>query len=203
MRTAEILIMHGGTVSTEMNRLMKSRKDQDGFTLIEVLIVILLTGIMSAAITGVILYVLNVNMATANRMTAVRQVRNVGFWINPDFQMAESVQTGAGSGFPLTLSWQEWTTNGTKIPHQVVYTLTDMPSGGFKRLQREHKIDSVTDTITIVAEYIDSDQTYVDPDESCPFPDCAGYTYTLNVTANVGGQTETREYEVQPRPGSQ
>ena len=165
--------------------------------MVELLIAMLLTGIVATAITGTILYVLNVNFSTANRMTAVRQVRNVGFWISPDFQMARDVDPGGSQGFPLTLTWIDWATNDT---HEVIYTLENMPSSEFKRLQREHKINSVLDSTITVAEYIDPDQTSIDPDEACNFPDCGKFKFT--VTATVGGQSETRVYEVETRPGS-
>ena len=184
--------------------MKKLKKGEKGFTLVELLIAMLLTGIVATAITGTILYVLNVNFSTANRMSAVRQVRNVGFWISPDVQMARDVVPENNPATPelLTLSWTDWATNDT---HKVIYTLENMPSGEFKRLQREHKIyiDSELDstTTTIVAEYIDPDQTSIAPDQPCVFPDCGAFDFT--VTATVGGQSETRQYEVEPRPGSQ
>jgi len=179
-------------------KMKKLKKGERGFTLIELLITILLTGIVATAITGTILYVLNVNFSTANRMAAVRQVRNVGFWVTPDFQMARDVDPGGSQGFPLTLTWIDWATNDT---HEVTYTLENMPSGEFRRLQREHKIGSGPPSITIVAEYIDPDQTSIDPNDACEFPFCGKFEFT--VTATVGGQNETREYEVETRPGSQ
>ena len=165
--------------------------------MVELLIAILLTGIVATAITGTILYVLNVNFSTANRMTAVRQVRNVGFWISPDFQMARDVTPNGGPGILFTLTWIDWATNDT---HEVIYTLENMPSGEFKTLKREHYIESAPDSTTIVAEYIDPDQTSIDPDEACNFPYCGKFKFT--VTATVGGQSETRVYEVETRPGS-
>jgi len=180
--------------------MKKLNRDQKGFTLIELLITILLTGVVASAITGMILFVFNVNFSTANRMSAVRQVRNVGFWISPDFQMARDVVPENNPATPelLTLTWIDWATNDT---HEVTYKLEDMPSSEFKRLQREHKIGSDPPSITIVAEYIDPDQTSIAPDQPCVFPDCGAFIFT--VTATVGGQSETREYEVKPRPGSQ
>ena len=169
--------------------------------MVELLIAMLLTGIVAAAITGTILYVLNVNFSTANRMTAVRQVRNVGFWISPDVQMARDVVPENNPATPelLTLTWTDWATSDT---HTVIYTLENMTSGEFKRLQREHYINypNLDSTIT-VAEYIDPDQTIIDPGQPCYFPDCGAFIF--RVTATVGGQSETREYEVETRPGSQ
>ena len=173
-------------------KMKKLRKGEKGFTLVELLIAILLTGIVASAITGTILYVLNVNFSTANRMTAVRQVRNVGFWISPDVQMAKNVTTGETSGFPLTLTWKEWETG---YSHKVIYSLENMSSGEFKMLKREHYPNGnpTPDSTIIVAEYIDPDQTSFVPE---------GGAFKFEVTATVGGQSETRVYKVQPRPGA-
>ena len=182
--------------------MKKLKKGERGFTLVELLITILLAGIVAAAVTGTTLYVLKVNAGTANRMTAVRQVRNVGFWVSPDFQMARNVVPENNPATPdlLTLTWTEFG-ESANCTHEVIYTLEDM-SGGLKRLKRAHYIGSDLDSTTIVAEYIDSDQTSIDPSTPCSFPDCAELKYKLTVTATVGGQSETREYEVKPRPGS-
>ena len=168
-----------------MKRLKKGEK---GFTLIELLIVIAITGLITGAITMTIVQVFNMNTRTSNRMSAVRQVQQAGFWVSPDVQMAQSVNATGGSSFPLTLTWTEWETN---YLHAVNYTLEDMPSGELKKLQREHYIDSALDSTTIVAEYIDPDQT------SCVWD---GEVLTFNVTATVGEESETRVYEVKPRP---
>ena len=173
-------------------KMKKLRKGEKGFTLIELLIAILLTGIVATAITGTILYVLNVNFSTANRMTAVRQVRNVGFWISPDVQMAKNVTPGGPSDF-LTLTWTEWETG---YSHEITYSLEDMSSGEFKILLRSHSVNDGVPTVTPVAEYIDPAETDCDWDE-------ANDILTFEVTATVGGQSETRVYKVQPRPGSQ
>jgi prepilin-type N-terminal cleavage/methylation domain-containing protein len=171
--------------------MKKLNKDEKGFTFIELLIAILLTGIVASAITGMILYVFNVNFSTANRMAAVRQVRNVGFWVTPDVQMAKNVTTGGPSDF-LTLTWQEWDTG---YSHKITYSLEDMSSGEFKILKREHYDSGLESTTTIIlAEYIDPTET------DCAF---SGDKLTFTVTANVGGQIETRVYEVKRRPLSQ
>jgi prepilin-type N-terminal cleavage/methylation domain-containing protein len=172
--------------------MKKLKKDEKGFTFIELLIAILLTGIVASAITGTILYVFNANFRTANRMAAVRQVRNVGFWVTPDGQMAKNMTTEGDPGTLFTFTWQEWDTG---YSHEVTYSLVDMSSGEFKILKREH-YDSGTEstTTTILAEYIDPVET-----------DCSlnGDKLTFKVTANVGGQIESREYEVKRRPFSQ
>ena len=171
-------------------KMKKLKNDQRGITLIELVIAIAITGIITAAITMAVLQVLNMNTRTSNRMAAVSQVQHAGKLVSEDILMAQIVATE--SEF-LKLTWTDWATNYT---HVVIYTLEDMPSGEFKRLQREHYINYPNlDSTTIVAEYIDSDPTET-------YCDWAGGVLTFKVTATVGGQSETREYEVMPRPGS-
>jgi len=187
-------------------KMKKLKKDQRGFTLIELLIAILLTGLITGGITMTIFQVFNLNTRTSNHMTAVRQVQNAGFWVSPDVQMAKNVTTGGSPGVLLTLTW---TAPGTGDAHKVIYTLEDMPSGEFKRLWRSHSVNDEEPTVTHVAEYIDIDptETYCccdcdgdgDCDDNC---NCDAKVVIFKVTANVGGQSETREYEVKPRPGS-
>ena len=161
-------------------------KGQRGFTLIELLIVIAITGLIAGVLTTTILQVFNMSHRTTNRMAAVRQVQQAGFWVSPDVQMAQSVNASGSSGFPLTLTWIAWATNDT---HTVIYTLED------SKLQRSHSVNDGDPTVTPVAGYID-------PDPEKTKCDWGGGALNFTVTATVGGQSETRVYEVEPRPDS-
>jgi len=174
------------------NRLKKVNKNQKGFTLIELIVVIAITGLIITAVTVTIFQLFSISARSDNHMLAVRQVQNAGYWISHDAQMAwsvepadESVDEPDGTRFPLTLTWIDW--DGTM--NEITYALV----GG--ELQRSHSISGNTET-SIVAQYIDSTQTI------CQF---ANGKLTLTVTATVGGwqpASETRTYEVIPRPGS-
>ncbi|MCJ7791592.1 MAG: type II secretion system GspH family protein [Dehalococcoidia bacterium] len=166
-------------------------KGQRGFTLIELVLVIGLTGIIAGGITLTIMQVFNMDARTRNDMIAVYQVRQAGKLVSQDILQAKTVTTGVSSGFPLTLTWTEGATGGDS--HTVIYTLVDMPSGGLKRLQRNESVNGGSQTVTPVAEYINPAYT------SCVW---VGGVLTFTVTATVGGQSETRVYEVKPRPGS-
>ena len=158
-------------------------KDQRGFSLIEMLVVVVLIGLISTGITAAIIQVLNINTRASNHMIAVRQVQQAGKEVSKDTLQAQNVTPGGVSGFPLTLAWTDW----ESLSNQVTYTITSD-----NELQRSHNVDGVR----VIAKYIDSDQTSFVP---------AGDAFIFTVTATVGnGQyeaIETRDYQIEPRPG--
>jgi len=185
-------------------KMKKLKKGQRGFTLIELLLVIGLTGLIAGGLTMTVMQLMTMSHGTANRMTAVRQVQQAGFWVSPDVQMAGNVSTENNPYTPelLTLNWTNYETDDF---HEVIYTLEDMPSGEFKILWREHKIDPGTDSTIKVAEYID---VTIDPNTGKPKTNCEivvgelGDELIFTVTATVGLQSETKEYRIKPRPGT-
>jgi prepilin-type N-terminal cleavage/methylation domain-containing protein len=179
----------------EIMNMKKLKKGERGFSLVELVIVVALAGLVGVAITATAFQVFTFSTRLSNQMTAVRQVQQAGFWVSPDVMMSEpgKINVNPGGGKFLVLGW----TAHDDTVHEVVYSLVDI-SGGVARLQREHYIgpdpDSLTiDSTTIVAEYIDPTTSFVP---------VAGGAYDFTVTATVGGQTETRIYEVKPRVGS-
>lgn len=206
------------------HRLGLLNKNQRGFTLVEVIIVLAIIGIVIGAATMTIVQVINGSSSTSNHMIAIRQVQNAGYWVSRDVQMAQSVAPALDSdGFPLTLTW----TDRDGDDHQVVYSLVDMP-GGLAKLQRSHSVNGTTATF-IVAEFIDPDETncYLykclicgerlaslaeleahfaneHGEEELQYENGAlTFTVTAKVSSFPQDQSETRIYHVMPRPGSQ
>ena len=167
-----------------IHKLRLINEDQRGFSLPEILAAIVISAIIGAFITLTIFQVITGSARTNNRMTVLSQVQSAGFWLSKDAQMSQNI-TPPDGGFPLTFTWNEWGDGGPSgNQHNVVYTL----SGG--ELQRKHETTNegvIEDAV--VAEYITG--------ISCNFTSSMlGFT----ITATLQGQSETRTYNVVPRP---
>ncbi len=160
-------------------------RNQRGFTLIEVLAAVAITGLIGAGSAMAANQVMNVNALSTNHVLAVKQVENAVYWIGRDVRMAQIVQPGGGSGFPLTISWTEW--NNTT--HQVTYVINNGD------LQRSNSINGTPQLQMVVARYINGNADST----SCQYNNGE---LALKLTSLVSGfraSTETRLTKVMPR----
>ena len=162
----------------------KLRRNQKGFTLIEIVIAVAIAGLVVAAAAGAVVQLIQSQDTTAH-MLVVRQVQQAGYWLSTDALQAQNVSanttTAWGSeDFPLTLTW-----NG----HNITYTLE--PMDDLDELQRSDGATNMT-----VAKYLTDSTT-------CSW-NATARLLTFTVEASVmgarGPETETRIYEVKPRP---
>jgi prepilin-type N-terminal cleavage/methylation domain-containing protein len=162
-----------------------------GFTLVEVLIAITVTGLIMGGITTAIIQMINVNNQNTNSITAQRQVQQVGFAMSNDGLQARSiVESISGDAhlldsnpftWPVKFMWID--NNG--ITHNIVYTLagnvlTRSETFGASTLNR----DIATDI------------------SSAGFSRVGNGIYRLEVTSSINGKypvTETRTYEIKLR----
>ena len=165
-------------------------RSQKGFTLIELLIALPIIAIVVAAASGALIQVIQ-STATSAHMVALRQVQTAGYWVSKDGLQAQEVNT---QDYFLYVKWTDWDVSDV---HEVVYAFS---SGDIKQLQRQETVHDkdgnlVSNTMTIAGQYIASSQT------TCGWN---GSVLTFTVTASVPGargpQTETRTYEIKPRP---
>jgi prepilin-type N-terminal cleavage/methylation domain-containing protein len=166
-------------------------KNQKGFTLIELLIAVAIFAVVAVAANAVIVQIVQSNR-TSSHMVALRQVQQAGYRVSLDALQAQNISVSDGNGgFPLTLNWTTW---GGEF-HTVVYTLNS--SGGLCQLERR---DNQTPP-TVVAQYIYFNAT--SPSSTgCNWNATGNATakvLTLNITARVGVETESRTYEIKPR----
>ncbi len=161
-------------------------RSQGGYTLNEMLVALAILGVIAPAIGMSIFQVLAVNDLTANHMTAVKQVENAIYRISRDAQMAQTVQTGGGSGFPLNLTWVEW----DNISNNVTYSVQN------GELQRAYSVNGTQPTSTVVAQHINTDSGAT----NCQF---ASGVLAFKITVSIEGfrpASETRVGKVVPKP---
>jgi len=167
-------------------------KNQKGFTLVEMLIAVAIMVVIAVAANGVIVQLVQSNR-TSNHMVVVRQVQQAGHRVSQDCIQSQNINvsnvTGSG-GFPLTLNWTTW--EGGE-DYEVVYNLTN-PSGGVYQLERKETIGTNSSTTAVVAQYIEPPNS-----TECSW-NATEKVLTFSVTARVGLQTESRIYEIKPRP---
>jgi prepilin-type N-terminal cleavage/methylation domain-containing protein len=156
-----------------------------GFTLVEFVVAIAIIGIISIPVVASIIQVFVVSSESSSHMTAVKAVENAIHWITDDAQMAQQVDVTGPAGFPLTLSWVEWSGDFDCA----TYNLVD------GQLQRSYTLNHGPPEINVIAANIDSSRT------SCAL---VGRLVEFTVTATVDGfrpASETRTITIQRRSG--
>lgn len=169
--------------------LKRLESSQRGIGLVELIIAIAITGIIGAAATMAIHQVLTGTALSNDRNSAVNQVRNAGYWINRDAQMAQSVDPNPGDPKFFELTWIDW--DDSEL-HTISYSLESMPAG-LNKLKRSETDNNGT-TQTFIAQYIKPKEQEV---TWCQWN---GEVLAATITAQVGDETETRTFQVKPRP---
>jgi prepilin-type N-terminal cleavage/methylation domain-containing protein len=173
-------------------KMEKLKKDQRGFTMIELLVAIAIAGIITGGITAAIMQILTINTRASNHMICVRQVQQAGKEVSKDALQAQNVTYTKDPDFLLTLAWTDW--EGSV--NQVTYTITED-----NELLRSHSVDG----LRVIAQYIDPGGTSCaccSNQTGCHQGTCGNQEWlTFNVTAAVGTESETRVYEIDPRVG--
>jgi prepilin-type N-terminal cleavage/methylation domain-containing protein len=163
-------------------------RGQPGFSLIEMIIVVALTGLIGFGVASATAQVISQAPRNADFNAASSQVANAIHWISRDAQMAQTVITDDDTGFPLTLSWTEWDNS----VYQVIYSLAD------NEITRSYSAEGGDPTVTLVAEHISEDRELT----SCNY---TNDILTINITAVMGEGIHrvqvSRLRDIAPRPG--
>jgi prepilin-type N-terminal cleavage/methylation domain-containing protein len=173
-------------------RIMRPR--QRGFTLIEMVVAMAVAGIILAAVGYSILQVFNLNTRNTNYMTAVREVQSAGYWVTRDAAMApydlnRTPPWITANVTSLSLRWRDST--DISATHSASFTW----NSANKTLWRSYDGGPAAP----IAQHISSASFALTQDA------VRVSKVTLVVTASVTSRgitgTETRSYEVSPRPG--
>jgi prepilin-type N-terminal cleavage/methylation domain-containing protein len=151
--------------------LRRLAEGQRGFTILEMLVTLALTGLISLGASMASAQVLNETARNADYTTASRQAMNAIYWISQDAQMAQvtlgtDVFPDAGD---LVLTWTTWENEVDRV----VYSL----SGG--ELRRRYTVDDAEPVETVIAQYINPDPALT----NCAWVEGV---FSLKVTASVG-----------------
>jgi len=84
-------------------RLRFINKNQRGFTVIELLVAIAISGLITSGLTLTIFQVFGGNARNSSEMIVIRQVQNAGHWISRDTLMAQVVTPAEA----VTVSWDQ------------------------------------------------------------------------------------------------
>jgi prepilin-type N-terminal cleavage/methylation domain-containing protein len=165
--------------------LLRSEK---GFTLIEMVVALAITGIIGLGATSAIYHVMINGGRNADAVAASQHALNAIHWISRDVQMSQDVSPEGASGFPLTLQWITWDNS----EYEVVYSIED------GTLTRSFSTGGVEESEVVVAQYIDTDTEM----SNCVF---SSGVLTLKITATVGEGLHAvsvgKVREIVPRPG--
>ncbi len=163
------------------------KKGQAGFTLLELLVSIAILGFIMSGVSLAVMQMMTVHAASTNRVTAIREVQNAGYWMSIDTQQAQTYlfDDPATEDIDelLYLSWADWDSGVIRL---VIYNLDE------DRVVRTEYRDGEFFSQRTVAHFISAVDCSLD-----------GSVIKLTIVATVDGfqrAVETRVYQVVPRP---
>jgi len=200
-----------------IKKILPTNKDDSGFSLVELLIVMAISGIVAAGLAMAIFQLWHGHARSSGEMNVVRQVQQVGHYITRDTQMAAEVSTVDDPSTTdyreiVTLTWYQYfwdegTTDRRGEGYRVIYKLNTNGSG-IGMIYRDYyeapdvEGDTPDDAFVFQSSTYIADNIDIDEDNT----DCiwTGDKLIIIVTASVEGiageQKETRIYEANPRP---
>lgn len=157
---------------------------QKGFTVVEMLVVLGITGLIAGPLTWATINLLVNPQRTADHGAALQQVQNVGYWISRDVQMTKTVSPSGGNGFPLTLTIPQGSDPDDDYSIDYVFD-------GDKIKRKLYDSEHVLVSETLIAQYVDTDTTTFEP--------IGGGSYKLAIRVVRGDAAVVTEYEVSQR----
>ncbi len=179
---------------------------EKGFTLIELIIAVALTGIIGAAATVSIHQVIATTALSNNQNTAINQVLHAGYWITRDALMAQSIESGnLTAPTVLVLDWVglEWEEESSGNKCHNVYHVEYRHDG--TKLERSQKITTYKhDTSGQLVETVENESTNSVAAHIASItiaaPAQSDGKLVITIKARCHEVEEERTYEIKPRP---
>jgi len=160
------------------------KRGERGFTLIEILVAIAITGAIVAPLAMVITTLLTNPQRSTDQSIVLTEVRNAGYWISRDVHMSANVTATAPTGFPLTLTIPVDATPSNNYSVDYVFE-------GSKLMRKEYNSSHVLVSQTQIADYIvTGDSTFSTISEDL---------YKLTIKVSNGSAELTMSYEISQR----
>jgi prepilin-type N-terminal cleavage/methylation domain-containing protein len=157
-----------------LRKLKRILGSQRGFTLIELVVAVVIMGFIGTAVTTTTFQIMKQSVRNRDFTSANQLTMNAIHWISRDAEMSQAVTTGGATGFPLTLSWVDW----SNARYQVVYSIAD------GNLKRSYSVNGGQPVETFLAESINT----ISDNTSCEL--ATNKVLTLQITATVGEGTQ-------------
>ena len=151
---------------------------QNGYTLIEILLALALTGLLATGFATFTWLTMKTIVDNKDRMHAMMQVENAGYWISRDIQMSSNLTLGENAGFPLQLMQKDTDQND----YEVTYSLNEESVIRTLIKNEESPIQ------TLIAQKI----------STANLSDASGLLI-FNITSTSGDIDVSRKYEIKPR----
>ncbi len=161
------------------------RQREEGFTLIEVVVVLGIAGAIGVTVLMMITTLILNSPKLDNQQIVLQQVKNAGYWMPRDINMARDVTLGGPDGFPLTIDIP--IDQDVNNDYSVEYLFV---GDNLKRKQRDESGSLIAETL--VAQYVDTNNTVFDeiiPDD----------LYELSIRVSTGGEAVTANYTMESR----
>jgi len=172
------------------SKLKITLKNQVGFTLLETMIALCITGVVAVSVVTTLYQLQSISNTHFARVMSVKQVENAVFYLNRDVQQAQLVQTGVGGNW-LKLTWTSW----DSTQHQITYSFANIVNNIGDLVRSD---GTTTGTI---AKNINTSSSVTNASY-----DSGTHILALQLTSTVKAgskqATETRKLSVIPRPGS-
>ncbi|MFC1910333.1 prepilin-type N-terminal cleavage/methylation domain-containing protein [Chloroflexota bacterium] len=169
------------------------RRNQNGFTVLELVVVLGLSAIISLIATSFTFQAFRSSAQSEDYLTAVSNVENAGFWLSRDGCIADVVITdNLTSPAILTLKWTDWGYGQNNIYHSAIYSIKNL-SAHIGQLTRQYQSSDGTNLQMVIAGYIYYNADDLDNNTTVTYESPILH---FKVATRSGNACEVREYQV-------